>query len=175
MNWNDDVMMNVKYFLLIVVCATLSLPLKCQTLHHQMLSAQGASVQLPSGMRISQTVGQVASIGTLSDYYSKNKGIQGFQQPMYWNIQNGAELDVIKMVVYPNPFVNTIQFKIPNYSENTDYQLTIKDLNGRDLYKLNQLAQSENVSLDLGQLPVAVYILSFQYKNRIYSSTLIKE
>ena len=52
--------------------------LEAQILHHQMISSQGASVQLENGMKITQTIGQLSINGNLNADYLK--GTQGFQQ-----------------------------------------------------------------------------------------------
>ena len=77
-----------------------------QQLHHQMLSSQGSSNLLSTGIRINQTIGQQSVIGNYA--FSKSVVGQGFQQSSI--AKSGASFvpDAITTLTYPNPFIDQI-------------------------------------------------------------------
>ena len=110
-----------------------------QGLHHQMLSAQGKSVQLSNGMFVSQTIGQQSVIGSYTNA-AKIYG-QGFQQNV-WNkhIQSTSK-KAITTITYPNPFINTINFQ---FSQPIKSQIHIElfDIRGRLVLQTDEIQQT---------------------------------
>lgn len=160
----------MKYILLFMIINCTSF--NAQVLHHQMLSSQGTTSRLESGMVITQTVGQVGALGSFNDYY---RGIQGFQQLaiVRYAIIVDNELH-LKIQVFPNPFNTTFNVIIPNSNTGDTVLVSIFDLMGRLVYNKLGVVQNEEITVDVGHLPVANYQLYILYKDKKYNAKIIK-
>jgi hypothetical protein len=149
------------------------LRLDAQVLHHQMLSVQGASVVLSSGMVITQTVGQSSIIGGLLGGYA---GGQGFQQQFSAKASSSINVPAItNLNVYPNPFYTSLTVVVPASLDGAVLPVNLFDLRGRLLYTRNHLVENQAITLELSTLPNAIYLLTIHTKTINYSTKIIKQ
>ncbi|WP_396143645.1 hypothetical protein, partial [Flavobacterium sp.] len=87
--------MRTVLFFLFVVSAS------AQSLHHQMISAQGGGIVTNTGITVNYTVGQQSVTGTSSGTYVVQ---QGFQQNNWSKIINN-NTNSIQTTLFPNPFI----------------------------------------------------------------------
>lgn len=149
----------------------LSLSLNAQQLHHEMITSQGASIQLESGHYVSQTIGQQSITGN-------NEGlkiVQGFQQP-FWNklISDSILEDSIEISYYPNPVATNLNFNFINYLEG-ELNVMVFDFSGRLLIrdKINVL-QGKSI-LNLSTLPSGTFLINIRNKNINYYTKIVKK
>jgi hypothetical protein len=143
-----------------------------QDLHHQMLSSQGTSKVLPNGMYVSQTIGQQSVTG---NYTTDNKTFgQGFQQSVWSKYINNNANNSIITVVYPNPFISTInfQFSLPIKEPIT---VNVFDVRGRLIFTQKKQAISNILSIDLENLASSNYLVQLSAKNFIYYTQILKK
>lgn len=79
----------------------------CQSIHHQMISSQGESSVVSSGLIVKQTIGQLSITGSFSGSLVVQ---QGFQQSYWDNHLNSS--NPILVSISPNPFTELIQYSI---------------------------------------------------------------
>ena len=105
------------------------------SLHHQMLSSQGTSKVLSNGTYVSQTIGQQSLIGN----YSKNGTTygQGFQQSVWNKYIQSTTNNPITTVVYPNPFISTINFQFSQPIKDV-INIELFDIRGRLVFQKQQ-------------------------------------
>jgi len=159
----------MKYFFLLFSCAFYG-----QVMHHQMLSAQGASQELSSGVIINQTIGQQSSTGNSSTDFVV---MQGFQQNLWgkYITSNAAEdLKGIKTITYPNPFTETVNFQ---FSEPVTGVVTISvfDILGRVVYQQEKVPINTTLTIDLSILPATKYLVRLQTLKLTYYTQIIKK
>lgn len=142
-----------------------------QHLHHQMLSAQGSSNLLTSGILIKQTIGQQSTIGN----YKLPSAIirQGFQQSLISKSLSTTFINEILTTTYPNPFVDQIHFQFSKPISGL-ITVTIFDLLGRLLYK-EQKEASQNI-LTIGNLNFSQneYLVKLSATNYNYTTQIIQ-
>lgn len=142
------------------------------SLHHQMLSAQGISKILPDGTYISQTIGQQSVIGT----YSQN-GVtygQGFQQSAWSKYLNSNTYNTITTVVYPNPFVSTINFQFSQPIKET-ITISLFDIRGRLVYTEDKKATETLLTIELPNLAASNYLIRLATPNYTFYSQILKQ
>lgn len=159
----------VRYFILFFSCSFYG-----QVLHHQMLSAQGASTTTTSGLVVNQTIGQQSAIGNSNDKFII---IQGFQQSLWSKYIASNKIDAIediKTITYPNPFTETINFQIskPILSP---IKVCIFDIRGRIIYDQNGMFVNSILSIDLASLPTSQYLVRLTSTNFSYYTKIIKQ
>lgn len=142
-----------------------------QQLHHQMVSSQGASNTLSSGVKVNQTVGQQSVIGNYN--VSTTVVSQGFQKNLLAKSDVFVLADKINTIVYPNPFVDHIQFQFSK-SLNGLVSITIFDLLGRLVYKEQKEVINNTINLDNLQFPENEYLVKLSGTNFNYSTQIIK-
>ena len=163
--------MKISYFF---ICLFLFQKIDAQVLHHQMLSAQGASVVLSSGMVITQTVGQSSVIGVYSGQFI---GGQGFQQStLKSKISSSVNVPVLtNLSVYPNPFSTSVSVVVPVVFEGVFLPVNLFDMRGRLLYAGTHQVHNQAITLELGNLPNAIYLLSIHTQTIKYNTKIIKQ
>jgi hypothetical protein len=109
-----------------------------QTLHHQMISAQGGSANTQSGLVVKYTIGQQSVTGTKTGNVIVQ---QGFQQSN-WDKIMANNLVIINTITYPNPYVDVINFQF-SQSIGDSVSLLVFDVLGRQVYA-NTLQIFEN-------------------------------
>lgn len=156
--------------LLIVLFITFFNTFSAQSLHHEMISAQGGGVVTASGMKVNYTVGQQSVIGTNSNQYVVQ---QGFQQNNWSKIikQNN---NLIVTTLYPNPFVDQITFSFSS-SPGIKVKAIVFDLLGRLIHSETVNNVNNEIKLNLSRLSSAEYLIRLTSENYEYSAKIIKE
>lgn len=142
-----------------------------QHLHHQMLSAQGGSNQVVKGLILHQTIGQQSVIGNHTLLH-RSLG-QGFQQSSLSSTRLMINNHNVITQVYPNPFVNQIQFQ---FSEPVLGNISIRifDLLGRLVYSDSKLAVKAILTLENLQFSENVYVVKLSTSNYNFTTQIIK-
>lgn len=144
-----------------------------QSLHHQMLGAQGNVAKLKSGHYISQSIGQQSSIG--SSFDKAHIVVQGFQQSAWAKLIEGTILPVRQTItVYPNPFIDTVNFQ---FSEDIqgDMQILLFDTSGRLVAERNLTISNNSLQLHLNFLPPRIYLVHLKHEELTYYTKIIKK
>lgn len=146
-----------------------------QTLHHQMLSAQGASIEMANGMIVRQTVGQQSTIGnsTNKDYVV----IQGFQQSLWAKYIASNKIDIIESIsttTYPNPFTDFVNFQFSKQIAD-EISISIFDILGRLIYQENKIIDNNILTIDLARLPTSEFLVRLSTKDFNYYTKIIKQ
>ena len=158
--------MHIKIFLTIGFFSSLSFG---QTLHHQMISAQGGNATTPSGTIVKYTIGQQSITGTKTGNVIVQ---QGFQQSN-WDkiIANNAVL--VNTTTFPNPYVDIINFQF-SQAVGENVSLLVYDVLGRQVYS-NTLKVFENkTSVNLQVLQSAEYFVQLSNNTFTYHTRIIK-
>jgi hypothetical protein len=140
-----------------------------QTLHHQMISAQGGNSVSQSGIVVKYTVGQQSVTGTKTGNVIVQ---QGFQQSNWDKIIATNEV-VINTTTYPNPYVDVLNFQF-SQSIGDSVSLLVFDVLGRQVYA-NSLQIFENkTSINLQELQSAEYFVQLSNNTFTYHTKIIK-
>jgi glycosidase len=80
------------------------------------------------------------------------------------------------IVVYPNPALNNVTFKLPVSAENQDV-ITISDITGRVVLPISSLnnGTGNKFSFDTSNLTPGIYIYSLTLKGQVYTGKIIKQ
>ena len=160
----------MKYLFLALGC---SLSVFAQnSLHHQMLSAQGTSNVLPDGTYISQTIGQQSIIGTYTQ-----EGItygQGFQQSVWSKYIKSSATNTITTVTYPNPFISSINFQFSQPIKET-ISVALFDIRGRLIYSEDKKASNNILTIELPNLASSNYLVRLSTTNYTYYTQILKQ
>ena len=142
-----------------------------QQLHHQMIAAQGGSNLFHKGITIHQSIGQQSVSGNY--FTSKVMLGQGFLQSLAGLQNNGIKATNILTKVFPNPFVDQIQFEF-SQPVTGFISVSIFDMLGRLVYSVKK--ESINNQLLLENLGFAQnqYIITLASQNYKYSTQIIK-
>lgn len=143
-----------------------------QQLHHQALSAQGTSKVLPNGTYVSQTIGQQSVIGNYTQD-GKTYG-QGYQQSVWSKYIKSTTNNPITTVVYPNPFISTINFQ---FSQPTKVVINVQlfDIRGRLVFETNQLPTENILTLELPNIASSNYLVKLTASNYTYYTQILKQ
>lgn len=142
-----------------------------QQLHHQMVSSQGGSNLLSSGILIKQTIGQQSTIGNYK-FPSAIVG-QGFQQSLISKSVSTSLVNEILTTTYPNPFVDEIHFQFSKPVSGL-ITVTIFDLLGRLVYKEQKEASQNILTLDHLQFSQNEYLVKLSASNYNYATQIIQ-
>jgi hypothetical protein len=142
-----------------------------QHLHHQMLSAQGGSNQVVKGLILHQTIGQQSVIGNHTLLH-RSLG-QGFQQTSLAKSNSMLVTNQIITQVYPNPFVDRIQFQFssPIYGM---ISVTIFDMLGRLIYSESKEASNSILILENLRFTANDYVVKLSTTNYNFATQIIK-
>lgn len=142
-----------------------------QQMHHQMLSTQGGSNLLTSGVLIKQTIGQQSIVGN----YKFPGAIvgQGFQQSLISKSVLNSFRNEITTITYPNPFVDQIHFQFSK-PVNGLITVTIFDLLGRLVYKEQKETTQNILTLDHLQFYQNQYLVKLSASNYDYTTQIIQ-
>ena len=141
-----------------------------QQLHHEMISAQGGSVTTANGQFIRYSVGQQSVTGTSSNGYVVQ---QGFQQSNWGKILEQNTLSIIT-TVYPNPFVNEINFSFST-SPGEKISAYVFDVLGRLVYSEDIKNENNLIKLNLLNLSTAEYLVKLSSDKFVHSAKIIKK
>jgi len=140
-----------------------------QQLHHEMISAQGGSVITQNGQQVRYTVGQQSVTGTSSNGYVVQ---QGFQQSNWGKILEQNTISITTMV-YPNPFVNEINFSF-SISPGEKISAFVFDVLGRLVYSEDVKNENNSIKLNLLHLSTAEYLVKLSSDKFVHSAKIIK-
>lgn len=144
--------------------------INAQTVHHEMLSAQGGSAVVENGYSVNFTVGQQSVTGTSVGGFIVQ---QGFQQNVWYRL-DGPNKNDIAVKLYPNPFVETINFSFSK-PLNHPLKLTLFDLLGRIIKEKTITVESQQSSLTFPVLAAAEYIIVLSSPEINQSFKIIKK
>jgi hypothetical protein len=136
-----------------------------------MLSSQGASTTLSNGITVNQTIGQQSVIGTWMGDIDVQ---QGFQQS-FWSqrIAQNETLTAVKVMVYPNPFVTTVNFQF-SQTIASGVSILVFDQQGRIVLNVKKTTIVGLTTIDLSSLPDAMYLVQLSASNFNYYTKIIK-
>lgn len=140
-----------------------------QSLHHQMLSAQGGNSIASSGVIVKYTIGQQTVTGSTTENYIVQ---QGFQQNNWDKIIKKNNVS-ISTSTFPNPFIDRINFTFSESIGDT-ISLQIYDVSGRLVFTDNLQIVEQTTSIDLKHLPSANYFIQLSNLNYLYYTKIIK-
>lgn len=141
-----------------------------QSIKRSVLSAQGNSTTLPSGIFISQTIGQQGVIGaTGAGAYTIQQGYQQNLQSVYAPIVVVNQMDT---EVYPKPFKGVVNFK---FSEPITSQITVilHNANGNIVFQKIYPAPDKLLTVDFGELVPQSYVVQLFAKTYHFKSQLL--
>ena len=141
-----------------------------QQLHHEMISAQGGSVTTANGQFVRYSVGQQSVTGTSSNGYVVQ---QGFQQSNWSKILEQNTIS-IATTVYPNPFVNEINFSFST-SPGDKISAYVFDVLGRLVYSEDLKNENNSIKLSLVHLSTAEYLVKLSSDKFVHSAKIIKK
>ena len=141
-----------------------------QQLHHEMISAQGGSVTTANGQFVRYSVGQQSVTGTSSNGYVVQ---QGLQQSNWSKILEQNTIS-IATTVYPNPFVNEINFSFST-SPGDKISAYVFDVLGRLVYSEDLKNENNSIKLSLVQLSTAEYLVKLSSDKFVHSAKIIKK
>jgi hypothetical protein len=142
-----------------------------QSLHHQMLSAQGTSKVLNNGMMVSQTIGQQSAIGNHTNGVTVG---QGFQQSNWSKYLKSNTSVNIATTTYPNPFITTVNFQFSQQIKET-IEIAVFDIRGRLIFQDKKRATDSVLTVELPQLASSNYLVRLTAPNYIYYSQILKQ
>ena len=159
--------MRVLFLMLIIFgCEILS----AQQLHHEMTSAQGGTVTTANGQLVRYTVGQQSVTGTSSNGYVVQ---QGFQQSNWGKILEQNTIS-IATIVFPNPFVNEVNFSFST-SPGDKISAYVFDVLGRLVYCEDVKNENNSIKLNLLHLSTAEYLVKLSSDKFVHSAKIIKK
>ncbi len=159
--------MRVLFLMLIIFgCEILS----AQQLHHEMTSAQGGTVTTANGQLVRYTVGQQSVTGTSSNGYVVQ---QGFQQSNWGKILEQNTIS-IATIVFPNPFVNEVNFSFST-SPGDKISAYVFDVLGRLVYSEDVKNENNSIKLNLLHLSTAEYLVKLSSDKFVHSVKIIKK
>lgn len=143
-----------------------------QQLHRQMLSSQGSTITLKSGIMVLQTIGQQSLTGNAS--VSNLTLQQGFQQSLLAKFSPTYNINTIATTIYPNPFRDNMNI---NFSQSIAGEMTIALYNmfGVMIYKEQKQNPALTLTFNFNDLPTGSYVLQLTADNYAFSKTLIKQ
>ena len=135
------------------------------------IGGSSSTVLTPNGIYIiSQSIGQSSAINTGS-----NSGFtlrQGYQQPSILSETIPTYNNKLKAKIFPNPFTHSIFI---SFSEHITKEINVLlfDVKGSLVYS-QKYAPSQFLKLNLGDFANGNYILNVEYKNKSFTTKLIK-
>lgn len=142
-----------------------------QSVQRSVLSAQGTSITLASGLFISQSIGQQGITGGAgAGVYTIQQGYQQNLQSMYAPI---VVFNQMTTDVFPKPFKKHVNFR---FSEAITSEITVILLNtsGNILYQKKFPAPNLLLTVDFGELIPQNYVVKLSAKDYQYTSSLLR-
>ena len=135
-----------------------------------MFSSQGITTRVSGGVTVRQTIGQKSVIG---NYKNSNFIVgQGFQQSNKMK-SSSSSIIAIKVIAYPNPFVESVNFKFSSSVEGP-IKISLYDIVGRLVYTDEKLLINNIVSFDNLFFAEGEYFAKLTANNFNYSTNLLK-
>jgi hypothetical protein len=160
-----------KFFFLIVGLLLFSFNFFAQDLHHQMISSQGTSKTISSGLIVKQTIGQQTVSGNIKGDIIVQ---QGFQQS-YWEdriIESNSSQIIVS--AYPNPFIDVINFQFSEFP-GVSIEANLFDINGRLVFRKSLVVVDNLLTINLLNLPNAQYLVLLSNEKLNYFTKIIKK
>jgi hypothetical protein len=158
--------MHIKIFLTIGFFSSLSFG---QTLHHQMISAQGGNATTPSGTIVKYTIGQQSITGTKTGNVIVQ---QGFQQSN-WDKIIANNVVLVNTTTFPNPYIDIINFQF-SQSIGENVSLLVYDVLGRQVYSNTLQIFDNKTSVNLQVLQSAEYFVQLSNNTFTHHTKIIK-
>jgi hypothetical protein len=154
------------FFLFVFGCKIIN----AQQLHHEMISSQGGTTTTANGHLVRYTVGQQSVTGTSTNGYVVQ---QGFQQSNWSKILEQNTVSVAT-IVYPNPFVNEVNFTFST-SPGEKISAYVFDVLGRLVYSEEVKNDNNSIKLSLVHLSTADYLVRLTSDKFVHSAKIIKK
>ena len=157
----------IKLFITIIFPLTIV----SQEIQREVISSQGESVELDSGIYVTQTIGQ----HSIASYTMDNLTVQQGYQQSFWNslISNNEEFNV-EITFYPNPTIDYVTFNFSNL-ESSDLNVLVFDYAGRVLITTKIDIENYKTKLDLSSLPSGSYLIYLNTNKFNYHTKIIKK
>jgi hypothetical protein len=159
--------MRILFFILFVFGCKI---INAQQLHHEMISSQGGTTTTANGHLVRYTVGQQSVTGTSTNGYVVQ---QGFQQSNWSKILEQNTVSVATSV-YPNPFVNEVNFTFST-SPGEKISAYVFDVLGRLVYSEEVKNDNNSIKLSLVHLSTADYLVRLTSDKFVHSAKIIKK
>jgi hypothetical protein len=140
-----------------------------QTLHHQMISAQGGNATTPSGTIVKYTIGQQSITGTKTGNVIVQ---QGFQQSN-WDKIIANNVVLVNTTTFPNPYIDIINFQF-SQSIGENVSLLVYDVLGRQVYSNTLQIFDNKTSVNLQVLQSAEYFVQLSNNTFTHHTKIIK-
>ena len=142
-----------------------------QEIQREVISSQGQSVELDSGIYVTQTIGQ----HSIASYSIDNLTVQQGYQQSFWNslINTNEEFNV-DITFYPNPTIDYVNFNFSNL-ESSDLNVLVFDYAGRVLITTKIDIENYKTKLDLSSLPSGSYLIYLNTNKFNYHTKIIKK
>lgn len=127
--------------------------LSAQNIPLQSLTSGGTTLSSSTGVKLDVSLGQVA-VNSLSST-SNNTLTQGFQQANRFTVTDIDVIQLLGVILYPNPTSNYIQIDIGNQLEDKTYYWTIMNSLGQTLS--NGKVDNKKTQIDVSSLPYGNY------------------
>ena len=142
-----------------------------QEIQREVISSQGQSVELDSGIYVTQTIGQ----HSVASYSIDNLTIQQGYQQSFWNsLINSNEEFNVDITFYPNPTTDYVNFNFSNL-ESSDLNVLVFDYAGRVLITTKIDIENYKTKLDLSSLPSGSYLIYLNTNKFNYHTKIIKK
>lgn len=142
-----------------------------QKLHHQVIASQGINTKITNGIIISQSVGQAnAAVGN----FKNPKMIigQGYIQSFGIAKNTSPIQDVVSMLVYPNPIIDTVNFQFSS-DIGTTATLYVFDSRGRLVFNQKGEPKQNILTHDLSLLSEGVYFAKIETSTHTFSTKIM--
>ena len=145
-----------------------------QEIQREVISSQGQSVELDSGIYVTQTIGQ----HSVASYSIDNLTVQQGYQQSFWNslVNSNEEYNFIvgDITFYPNPTIDYVNFNFSNL-ESSDLNVLVFDYAGRVLITTKIDIENYKTKLDLSSLPSGSYLIYLNTNKFNYHTKIIKK
>ena len=157
----------IKLFITIIFPLTIV----SQEIQREVISSQGESVELDSGVYVTQTIGQ----HYVASYSIDNLTVQQGYQQSFWNsLINSNEEFNVDINFYPNPTIDYVNFNFSNL-ESSDLNVLVFDYAGRVLITTKIDIENYKTKLDLSSLPSGSYLIYLNTNKFNYHTKIIKK
>ena len=163
--------MKYKINLIVIIYFMFTLFTFSQEIQREVISSQGESVELDSGVYVTQTIGQ----HSVASYSIDNLTVQQGYQQSFWNsLINSNEEFNVDINFYPNPTIDYVNFNFSNL-ESSDLNVLVFDYAGRVLITTKIDIENYKTKLDLSSLPSGSYLIYLNTNKFNYHTKIIKK
>ena len=157
----------IKLFITIIFPLTIV----SQEIQREVISSQGQSIELDSGVYVTQTIGQ----HSVASFSIDNLTVQQGYQQSFWNsLINSNEEFNVDINFYPNPTIDYVNFNFSNL-ESSDLNVLVFDYAGRVLITTKIDIENYKTKLDLSSLPSGSYLIYLNTNKFNYHTKIIKK